>query len=137
MRVYVAASSREIPRARAVMAALREARMIVTHDWTGHVEASIAMGTPEHMLDDRLAWACAHDDLAGVREAEALVLLAPTETAKGAWYECGYADALNIPIVVAHDDVAKRRQSIFTRRASRLCSDAEIVDALRSIGGGL
>ena len=118
------------------MAALREARMIVTHDWTGHVEASIAMGTPEHMLDDGFAWSCAYDDLAGVRDSAALVFLAPTETAKGAWYECGYADALNIPIIVAHDDELKRKQSIFTRRAARLCTDAEIVDALREIGGG-
>lgn len=131
MNVYVACSSREIPRARAVMATLVAAGHVNVHDWTPHVERAIANGTAEHMLDDGFALMCAKVDLDGVDRADALVFLAPTDAAKGAWVELGYAIGRGFRrIVVAHDEVEKRNQSIFTRVKSWRCADDEIVETL-------
>ena len=117
------------------MAALREAGHDVTHNWTDHAEATLALGGEATLSDDE-ARECASECEAGIDHADVLVLLAPTFTAKGAWWEGGYARKAGKPIVVAHNQAAKRRQSVFTRTTTRLCTDAEIVDALREIGGG-
>ncbi len=136
MKIYVACSSREIPRARAVMADLRAAGHEITHDWTHHVEQALASGQSESMLDDDFCEEAAHSDLDGVHRADVLVFLAPTETAKGAWIEFGYAMGLcDMPIVVAHDDEARRKQSIFTRLVGAHCDDAGIVEAALRLAG--
>jgi nucleoside 2-deoxyribosyltransferase len=135
MKIYVAASSREIPRARAVMADLRAAGYVITHDWVPGVEDAMSRGITEAKADDTHAFAAAFADLRGVADAEALVFLAPTDTSKMAWAEFGYALALNIPCVVAHDDADKRNQSIVTRLATAMVPDGLVVSACKQIGG--
>lgn len=133
MRAYVAASSREIPRARAAMDALRAAGVRITHDWIPSVEAAFAAGITEAKADDARAYEAASADMRGVVTADVLVFLAPTDTSKMAWSELGAALALGIPCVVAHDDEERRKQSIVTRLAGVHCADADIVDAVRAI----
>jgi nucleoside 2-deoxyribosyltransferase len=130
MKIYVAASSRELPRVRRVMSELRAAGYVITHDWVPGVEAAMERGITEAKADDTHAFAAAHADLQGVADANCLVFLAPTESSKMAWSELGYALALNIPVVVAHDDRDKRNQSIVTRLAHRHCTDEDIVHAV-------
>ena len=120
---------------------LREWGFVITHDWIPGVEAAMQRGISEAKADDGHAFKAAHDDLRGVAEAQCLVFLAPTETSKMAWSELGYALALNIPVVVAHDDRDKRNQSIVTRLAHQHCEDACIRWALEDVarvtlGGG-
>jgi nucleoside 2-deoxyribosyltransferase len=131
-RVYVAAASGEIERARDVMCDLLAANFIVTHDWTPTVEAAIASGIREAKLDDATCERHSRTDLEAVASADVVVFLAPTETAKGAWVEVGHALALGIPVVIAHDSEERRRQSIFTRLGVMVADD-EIVETALSI----
>jgi nucleoside 2-deoxyribosyltransferase len=130
MRVYVAASSRECDRAERVMNELRAASHVISHDWIPGVRAAFAAGIEEAKADDAHAFEAALDDMNGVVTADVLVFLAPTDTSKMAWAELGAALARNIPVIVAHDDVEKRNQSIVTRLAHARVADADICAAV-------
>jgi nucleoside 2-deoxyribosyltransferase len=139
-RIYVAASSRELDRAERVMNELRKWGFEISHDWIPGVRDAMAAGIEEAKADDTFAFAAAFADLRGVADADVLVFLAPTATSKMAWAEFGYALALNIPCIVAHDDRDKRNQSIVTRLAHQHCEDAcirwAIEDVLKVTLGG-
>lgn len=130
MRVYVAASSRECDRAERVMNALRAASHVISHDWIPGVRAAFASGIEEAKADDAHAFEAALADMNGVVTADALVFLAPTDASKMAWAELGAALARNILVIVAHDDVEKRNQSIVTRLAHARVADADICAAV-------
>lgn len=131
-KVYVAASSHELPRARAVMRALEAAGFIITWDWTDSVEAKIAAGVAEAKMDDAECEACARRDLQGVAEADALVFLAPNGTSKMGWLEVGFALALGIPCITAHPSGEVARQSIATRLGV-ITTDLGIINAVRDV----
>ncbi len=131
-RVYVAASSREIPRASSVMAKLESAGFIITHNWIPGVLDAFAKGIAESKSDDAHAESAARADLDGVAAADLLVFLAPTDTSKMGWTELGYALALGIPCIVSHDDEERRKQSIVTRLAVQ-CVDGDIAETARAI----
>ena len=94
MKVYVAASSQEMPRAKAVITAIREAGHEITHDWVAVIE-QVGSANPEHAtVEDQRKWS--KEDLDGAFNAEALVLLSPNKgTAQGAFTEFGYVLGLN------------------------------------------
>jgi hypothetical protein len=88
MKIYVAGSSNEIPRVRAVQARLRAMGHEITFDWTGPVE-EFGGGSD---LDIRRKRLYANRDLLAIREADTVIGLAggPTVSA-GLWFELGYA----------------------------------------------
>lgn len=116
LRVYVAGSGLELPRVRAWMAALREAGVEVTKDWTIEVEAAIARGGDAGLTEDERARA-AHDDLAAVLAADLVWMLAPVTQSRGAWVEFGYALGKGKLLGVSGRGAAR---SIFTSLASRV-----------------
>jgi hypothetical protein len=131
-RYYLAASSHEMDRAERIMQALDAAGFVCTHNWISGVRDAFARGIAEAKLDDAHALEAARADLAGVAAADVLVFLCPTHAAKGAWFEAGFANALGIPIVIAHDSYERRNQSIFTRLGVPV-PDAGIVNAVRDV----
>jgi hypothetical protein len=90
LAVYVAASSREMPRARWAMDALRAAGVRITCDWVAAIEAA---GAANEGLTDEQRRRYASEDLYGLRLADVVWLLAPETPSAGAWVELGYAMA--------------------------------------------
>ena len=100
MKVYVAASSKEIDRAERVIAALRKAGVVVTHDWPAEMRKHPA----DHELDDDVLLPELERDLQkGVRPADLVLVLAPQQPTQGAWVELGAAWGLLIEIHSAGD----------------------------------
>ena len=133
LRVYVAGSSREIPRVRAAHRALREAGFELAYDWTHGVEAAVARGVSEDAMPDGEAHAVATRDLAGVNAADVVWLLAPEQPTRGAWVELGVADALGSDIVVSGP---RCRQSVFTRLGWLCDTYAEALAVIGRMEGG-
>ena len=97
MKVYVAAKFQQKARVRAIYDGLRAFGHTVTHDWT-HEDEGERTGKE---LTDYLT-RCAEDDVAGVKEADVIILL-PHVGGRGLWVEFGLA--LSDPekrIVVVH-----------------------------------
>jgi nucleoside 2-deoxyribosyltransferase-like protein len=134
IKVYIAGAWAELhDRARPMIAACKTAGIVVTQDWTLDADK-----TPEverdsdHSVPVRIERASGN--LAGIRQADYLWLLAPeTKGSCGAWVELGYALALRSereygdhttglfgghPRVVVSG--AKNRRSVFTELADRL-----------------
>ena len=87
MRIYVATKFNNMARAAEVMRLLEAHGHTITHDWT----------TPEHHFRPRVQ--CAEDDIEGVRQADAVVLL-QVDAMRGAWIETGAALALGKTVFV-------------------------------------
>ena len=126
LRVYVAASALEIERARAAMAALRAAGVRVTSTWIASIEAAGASNPRDASPEQRRAWSMS--DLAEIRAADVLWLLAPAATAptRGAWTELGFMYALGRRIVCSGDT----RQSIFCALGEEYDSDEHALAAI-------
>ena len=78
MRVYVAGSSKEVPRIRGIHAAIRALGGDITFDWTPSIERAIRLGISEEQLPDTEAKVIAETDLfTGVFGAQVLLLAAP------------------------------------------------------------
>lgn len=88
LRVYIAASSREMDRARAAMFALRAWGCEITEDWVAAIEAA---GAANEGLSDEDRRRYAGADLRGVADADVFWLLAPETPSAGCWVEMGYA----------------------------------------------
>lgn len=98
MRVYVAASSQEVDRARYAMRAVERAGCELTHDWTQDLAAvGCAQG---YALPSRRRREIAERDLMAIRRADVLWLLIPETRTAGAWAEWGYAWAV-CPTLIA------------------------------------
>lgn len=117
MRVYVAASSKQLDRARAAMAQLRAAGHTVTHDWPTIIEARGTANPLDATDDERWDWAI--DDLEGVKAADVLWFLVPAEEGAGAFVELGYALAIKKPVICS----GAYARSIFT--AMTVCYDRD------------
>lgn len=94
-KVYIAGSSKEIPRVRKWIAAMRAAGYEITCDWTDDVEAAMKLGRPP--TDDE-ARPLAIMDMNGVLNASILWMLRPerVETeSRGAHTEIGIAIGWN------------------------------------------
>lgn len=121
LRVYVAASSNELARAKWAIKELRELGHVVTHDWPAEVESVGSANPPDARETDRVIWA--DGDLVGIEEADVFWLLMPEAEGFGAGVELGYALAMGhfvggpSPRVVCSGPVAR---SIFTALADKL-----------------
>lgn len=112
LRVYVAASSREmerVDRALAMLGGLTE--VVVTYRWIDDMRAEMAKGRSDKDLSRDEAMEAGHKCLLGVAQAEVVWLLYPNEPTRGAWVELGYARALfdhdgtgAIQIVVSYEN---------------------------------
>lgn len=122
MKVYVAGNFRERERIRAVMDELERAGHVITHDWTGEGVT----------LPQRSRQEIAIDDIQGVRDAEALVLV-DAERGWGMYVEMGVAVALGLPIVVIQPLYDQVFYSL--PQVKKVDSSAEAVEFLAGIGG--
>lgn len=116
--IYVAASSKQLWRAKQAMAALRERGYTISHDWVLDVETVGSANPPDASDTDRETWAYA--DLKGVRTADAVWVLMPAENPSfGAGVEFGVALGCGIPIIAS----GCNNTSIFTSLA--VCYDRD------------
>ncbi len=116
MSVYVAASSSELPRAKAMIAALRAAGITVTSTWPEVIDSYGGVGNPRD-LDREVCKQLAVNCLVEITRARVLWLLCPAEgggTARGAYFELAGAFGSNKTIIASGD----YRQSIFTALAT-------------------
>lgn len=117
LKVYVAASSKQLDRAKAAMQLLRLAGHSIAHDWVTEVEAVGSANPPDATNDERWDWAI--DDLAGVKAADVVWFLVPDTEGAGAFVELGYALAIEKPVICS----GLYQRSIFTAMA--VCYDRD------------
>lgn len=98
MKIYLAAASKEIDRAKHVMKSLRASGHTITHDWTVEVEKY-----KDTIPSNEILTECAEADFQGVFLADSLVLLSPEiqNITVGAWVELGMAIALHKRIFIS------------------------------------
>lgn len=150
MHIYVAGASREIERAKRVMAMLREAGHTITFDWAAHIEKV------EHAAPTNFAIRAesATHDVSGVIEAwedgGVLVLLhpAPGVPTVGAWTELGIWIGQNIrtcglaqDIIVSYETQTEPHTgpNIFDAfvPVERFTTDDKLLQAIASLAGAL
>lgn len=112
MKIYVAASSKELARAIRIMNALRERGHEITYDWTVPMRE---LG-PDAGLTFEQRGLYAAKPSKGIEEADVFWQLIPTTPSSGAWWELGYACGLRNgggkhPLVVVSGDA---NRCIFT-----------------------
>lgn len=94
MKIYVAASSKELERAERIMSALRERGHEITFDWTVPIKARSADGKSDRGLSFEERAFFAGKDANGISTADLFWQLIPTTESAGAWWEMGYATGL-------------------------------------------
>ncbi len=129
-QLYVAASSTEVGRVREFMRLARAAGWQITHDWTAVIDAAGGEANPASATtEQQVEWS--DGDIRGVVSADVVVLLQPRDgaSARGAYFEFGYATAMDRHTVAVSSPVAV---SIFNAKATEVVP--EDVDALASLG---
>lgn len=129
MKIYVAASSAELDRAAAVRDKILARGHTITEDWISKIFEHLKTGRAVNVLTPKERRAAADADYVGVASADRVVLLVPRRplVTKGAWWEGGVADALNIPVIAAGDP-QDRASMIFLSRVHEVDTDDEAVD---------
>lgn len=129
MRIYVASGSKDLERARRVMAALRAAGWVISHDWTDGVLAARADGYgSDAVVPDERANTCADADVAGVRTCDVFLLLRSEPTTFGHPFEAGVANEHNVRRIVVGS-----RAPIFLRSWDHYETDEAAVAALGGV----
>jgi len=125
MKVYVAASSQDMERARLWMERLGDFGVDVTSNWVNTIQA-VGIANPREATNwQRRNWS--HEDLVGVDEADMLWFLVPEKAnGRGAYFEAGYALGVGKHLVFSGDT----RQSIFCGLGKEFMTDD---DAFNSI----
>jgi hypothetical protein len=131
--VYVAASSSEMDRARAVFSLVKsDPALSLALDWIAQIER-VGVANAGISIDDGARYA--EPSVRAVRECGALVFLIPTSGgSRGAWFELGIAVACEKPIVVVGDPVPV---SIFASYAAKhgthVATDEQAIEAVRRL----
>ena len=120
-KVYIAASSADIERAELWSSRLSIAGIEVVSTWMQTVRDVGDANPRAAERADRQRWAV--EDLTQVRSCDLLWMLVPStaRATRGAWLECGFAEALN-KIVVFSGDTA---QSVFCALGDEWQGDEE------------
>lgn len=128
MKVYVAASSDELDRARYWMTMLSNIGAGVTSEWA-EIIAEVGTANPRDAATERrFKWSA--NDLASVAESDMVWFLVPKESAgRGAYYETGFARAAGIPVISSGDT----KQSIFNAQGKEFATDDEAFAYLHGI----
>lgn len=110
--VYVASKFENVGEVRAIQAAVREAGLLISHDWTPAYEETRALEAEHgehwwHVYQQSPQWAAyqakaAREDLEGVAHANLFILL-PYPGMKGAFVELGCALSFGLDIWVIGD----------------------------------
>jgi len=129
LKVYVAASTLEMDRARIVMAHLRAHGIEVTSTWLENISKVGASNQRDASDADRYGWS--ETDLAEVKRSDLIWLLVPAGDAatRGAWLEFGYAHALNKGLVASGDT----KCSIFTVLGEEFAIDEDAFARIKEI----
>lgn len=131
MKVYVAGSSRDLPRIKRNMERLREAGIEITHDWVTEIEKVGAANPHEASTAQRDLWARA--DLQGAYDADLVWLCVGDDASWGAGFEVGYCAALGRTVVTS----GPTKNSIFFVYTYEYPNDDEafegIIDTARRI----
>ncbi len=125
LRIYVGASSQEIDRAEAWMAALEAAGLIVTSTWAKTIRIVGDANPRDASKMDRSSWATA--DITEIADADILWFLAPGKaeySGRGGYFEAGYAHAIGKAVVVSGDVL----QSIFNALHDEYLNDSDAFD---------
>lgn len=143
--IYIAGSSRDLPRAKAAMHAAVGAGYRVLLDWTAAIEVEMAKGRRDRDLSIEEQSRYAEDDLRAAVRADVFWLLVPREDAPsvGCWVELGAAlmtrrihrGLYGEQLVVASDPAGEPAKfSIFTSLSDRrFTSDADAVQFLAAL----
>ncbi len=91
IKIYVAASSQEIPRAQRAMRRLRMAGHDIVGDWTEPVLARGYGGDANRQVPPHERRTESTNCLRAIAQADAVFLLAPETRSCGCWVELGYA----------------------------------------------
>jgi hypothetical protein len=120
-RIYVAAASSEIPRAKQAAEWLKTAGLAVVSTWTDVIEAVGDANPASATVENRYSWSFA--DLRQVDECDLLWFLVPpgASPTRGAWLEVGYARAKDKLLVFS----GETRQSIFCALGTECENDVE------------
>lgn len=130
--IYIAGSSREVPRVRAAMDIARLAGLVVTLDWTRDVELVGQANPPDASESDCRRWATA--DLIAIDRAVFFWLLYPQHPSPGAFFEFGAAWRAGRTLIVSGPG---QNGSIFSALAhGRVEDDAEVHALLRAVAPG-
>lgn len=128
LRVYVAGGSSEADKCAELIASLRGAGIVVTHDWTPGVLARARDGYP--LLTAEQADRCAAADERGIRECEIMWYVVPEAKSEGSAWEAGFARGIGRDVIASGPALSDHFR-IFTRRASRVfASHAAALDHL-------
>ena len=127
MKVYVAASSSDLERAKKWMRALREIGVRVTSDWVEIIE-DVGLANPRDAGPKaRKKWST--HDLSGVDECDVLWFLVPDKAnGRGAYFEAGFATALGKHVIYSGDTP----QSIFCAQGKEYPYDEEAFASIRT-----
>lgn len=130
--MYIAASSREIPRVERAVEAIEahnrqhpEAAITITHEWHKIIRERGDANPVDAPFHERARYA--QEDLVGVREADYLWLMMPVNNGIGCFWEAGYADALGVDIVISGPQLER---SIFTARGCCYSDDESALNYL-------
>lgn len=135
--LYIAASSTEIERAKAVVDLVKNhnrmyphAKIEITNHWWETIEARGDANPVDAPFHERMKYAA--EDLDGVMCCDILLLLMPPVGVGtvGAYWEAGYADAMRKDVVIAGDMLER---SIFTTRGCCFNEDQSAVDYIADI----
>lgn len=130
---YVAASSRELPRAEAAIAHARSLGLLVSYDWTASFRALEREGRSpaDQSLGEMQRQALL--DLRGVKDCRVLILLASVHESE-ARVEVGYALAAGKPIVVSRETAPARFFDVLC--AHECGTDRAAVEKAAAMAGG-
>lgn len=129
MKLYLAASSADIDRARRWRDQLVAAGITVTSTWIENI-SQVGDANPRGAArSKRSEWSV--DDLIQVDNSDTLWLLAPPadKPTRGAWLEFGYAVAKRLAVVSSGDT----KQSIFTALGMEFADDHSAFVAIKSL----
>jgi len=101
IKVYIAASSREVGRVREAQRMVAERGWTLTLDWLTPMMVLIEHGLGDSDLSRDDQAHAALQDAEAIDRADVLWLLAPRELTKGAWWEHGYAYGTDTQIVTS------------------------------------
>lgn len=130
LKLYIAASSAEMDRARAAINAATYSGFEVVSTWLD-VVANVGDANPQTATrDERHRWAS--QDLGEVDSCDALWFLVPSESVatRGAWGELGFAYATGKAIVCSGTNTT---QSIFTALGEEFESDLAALQYLKNV----
>jgi hypothetical protein len=124
IRVYLAASSKEVDRAEYWTTRLSSKNILITSTWLDDAKSIIGCNSPEHSHEDRLN--AADECVAGVETADIIWVLMPIVGSMGAFWEFGYAHACQLATCISG---AAQYNSVFSALAKyRFDTDQEAFD---------